>query len=93
MKTTIKIRLLSFLALLFTVFNAGAVALWVGQSYTWDFSGSIMGSTYNMSVTSDGGYLSITGSGAYRTVTPTQYFSGTATVIAEWDYKIGRAHV
>lgn len=88
MKTTIKIRLLSFLALLFTVFNAGAVALWVGQSYTWDFSGSIMGSTYNMSVTSDGGYLSITGSGAYRTVTPTQYFSGTATVIAEWDYTL-----
>lgn len=47
-----------------------------------------MGSVYNMSVTTSGGYLSVTGSGFYRNITPTQYFSGTATVTAEWDYTL-----
>lgn len=68
--------------------KADAINLWVGQTYTWDFGGSILGSTYNMSVHSSGGYLSITGSGFYRNITPTQYFSGTATVTAEWDYTL-----
>lgn len=71
-----------------TNINAQAVNLWVGQSYTWDFSGSVLGSTYNMSVTSNGGYLSITGSGFYRTIKPTQFFNGTATITAEWDYTL-----
>lgn len=41
-----------------------------------------------MSVSSNGGYLSITGSGYYRKIMPTQYFGGTATVTAEWDYTL-----
>lgn len=84
-----KIRALLFLfAMLLTSTNANAISLWVGESYTWDFSGSILGSTYNMNVSTSGGYLSVTGSGFYRKITPTQYFSGTATVTAEWDYTL-----
>lgn len=62
--------------------------LWVGQSYTFDVSSSVMGITANMSWSTSGGYLSLSGSGFYRTITVTQYFSGTATVTCEWDYKL-----
>lgn len=62
--------------------------LWVGQSYTFDVSSSVMGLTANMSWSTSGGYLSLSGSGFYRTITVTQYFSGTATVTCEWDYKL-----
>jgi len=87
MKKIMKFRtLLIVLVFLLCGLNAKAISLWVGQSYTWDFSGAVMGSTYNMSVSSNGGYLSITGSGFYRTITPTQFFGGTVTVTAEWDY-------
>ncbi len=41
-----------------------------------------------MSWSTSGGYLSLSGSGLYRTITVTQYFSGTATVTCEWDYKL-----
>lgn len=91
METKIRFRIiLLLLVAILSVNKVGAVTipLWVGQSYTWDFSGAVMGSTYNLSVSSNGGYLSITGSGFYRTITPTQYFSGTATVTAEWDYTL-----
>lgn len=47
-----------------------------------------MGITANMSWSTSGGYLSLSGSGFYRTITVTQYFSGTATVTCEWDYKL-----
>ena len=62
--------------------------LWVGQSFTFDVSSSVMGLTANMSWSTSGGYLSLSGSGFYRTITVTQYFSGTATVTCEWDYKL-----
>lgn len=62
--------------------------LWVGQSYTFDVSSSVMGITANMSWSNNGGYLSLSGTGLYRTITVTQYFSGTATVTCEWDYKL-----
>lgn len=62
--------------------------LWVGQSYTFDVSSSVTGITANMSWSTNGGYLSLSGSGFYRTITVTQYFSGTATVTCEWDYKL-----
>ena len=89
MKSLIKLRVFVAILALGIFWNrVDAVNLWVGQTYTWDFSGSILGSTYNMSVYSSGGYLSITGSGFYRDITPTQYFSGTATVTAEWDYTL-----
>lgn len=84
-----KIRaLLLLFALLLTGIHANAISLWVGQSYTWDFSSAVMGSTYNFNVSVNGGYLSVTGTGFYRQITPTQYFSGTATVTAEWDYTL-----
>lgn len=86
-RTNNKILLVVLTAIL-TCLNAKAISLWVGQTHTWDFSGSVIGSTYNMSVSSNGGYLSITGSGFYRNITPTQYFSGTATITAEWDYTL-----
>lgn len=90
MKKNIKSKSIGLLIIFATMFSlrANAINLWVGQSYTWDFSGAIMGSTYNMSVSTNGGYLSVTGSGFYRTITPTQYFGGTATVTAEWDYTL-----
>lgn len=80
--------LLLLFAMLLAGIQANAISLWVGESYTWDFSGSVLGSTYNMNVSVNGGYLSVTGSGFYRKITPTQYFSGTATVTAEWDYTL-----
>lgn len=46
------------------------------------------GVTANVSWSTSGGYLSLSGSGFYRTITVTQYFSGTATVTCEWDYKL-----
>lgn len=80
--------LLTVMSVVLGCLNADAISLWVGESYTWDFGGSVMGSTYNMNVSVNGGYLSVTGSGFYRKITPTQYFSGTATVTAEWDYTL-----
>lgn len=62
--------------------------LWVGQSYNFDVTSSVMGITANVSWSTNGGYLSLSGSGFYRTITVTQYFSGTATVTCEWDYKL-----
>lgn len=81
------VGLVLFIAMMMSA-PAHAISLWVGESYTWDFSGSVLGSTYNMSVNTSGGNLSVTGSGFYRTIKPTQYFSGTATVTAEWDYAL-----
>ena len=92
MEKTIKEKgriLLILMALLCGAFHVNAISLWVGQTYTWDFSGSILGSVYNMNVSVSGGYLSVTDSGFYRNITPTQYFGGTATVTAEWDDRLG----
>ena len=63
-------------------------ALWVGQSNRMDVSSSVMGLTANVRWSTSGGYLSLSGSGFYRDITPTQYFSGTAIVTCEWDYKL-----
>lgn len=41
-----------------------------------------------MSWSVSGGYIQLSGSGLYRNITVTQYFSGTATVKCEWDYKL-----
>lgn len=64
------------------------ISLWVGQTYSADFTSSVMGITYNLSWSTNGGYLDLSGSGFYRDIRPTQYFSGTATVTCEWDYKL-----
>lgn len=80
--------LLLALIVTFTAIQANAITLWVGETYTWDFTSSIMGSVYNLNVYVNGGYISLKGSGFYRDITPTQYFSGTAYVVAEWDYTL-----
>lgn len=62
--------------------------MWVGETYNFDVTSSVMGITANLSWSTNGGYLSLSGSGFYRQITITQYFSGTATVTCEWDYKL-----
>lgn len=85
----IKKVLLSFLLVFFvSLTNHAQQSLWVGQSYTFDVTSSVMGLTANTSWSTNDGYLSLSGSGFYRTITVTQYFSGTATVTCEWDYKL-----
>lgn len=87
--TNIKKGLLSFLLVIISSLTSFAQqTLWVGQSYTFDVTSSVMGITANMSWSTSGGYLSLSGSGFYRNITVTQYFSGTATVTCEWDYKL-----
>lgn len=84
-----KRTLLSFMFVILASLSSFAQqTLWVGQSYKFDVSSSVMGITANMSWSTNGGYLSLSGSGFYRTITVTQYFSGTATVTCEWDYKL-----
>ena len=81
-----------FLCLLLIVWSAltatAQQSLFVGQSYRMDVSSSVMGLTANVRWSTSGGYLSLSGSGFYRDITPTQYFSGTAIVTCEWDYKL-----
>lgn len=87
--TTCKKTLLSVMLVIIASLSTYAQqTLWVGQSYTFDVSSSVMGITSNMSWSTNGGYLSLSGSGFYRTITVTQYFSGTATVTCEWDYRL-----
>ena len=83
-----KVLLSITLAILSSFSSYGQQPLWVGQSYKFDVSSYIMGITTNMSWSTNGGYLSLSGSGLYRNITVTQYFSGTATVTCEWDYKL-----
>ncbi len=88
-QSKIKKFLLSFILALFTSLSLlSQQKLWVGQSYTFDVTSSVIGLTANMSWTTSGGYLTLSGSGFYRTITVTKYFSGTATVTCEWDYKL-----
>lgn len=81
-----------FLSLILTILTSltsyAQQTLWVGESYTFDVTSSVMGITANMSWSTNGGYLSLSGTGFYRNITVTQYFSGTATVTCEWDYKL-----
>lgn len=62
--------------------------MWVGESYTCDASSSILGLTSDVSWSTSGGYLSLSGSGFYRNVTVTQYFSGSATITCSWKYRL-----
>lgn len=63
-------------------------SLWVGQTYKCDATSAVMGLTSDVSWTTSGGYLSLSGSGFYRDVTITKYFSGTATVKCSWKYRL-----
>lgn len=70
----------------FTIVNASGI--WVGQSITCDASSAAMGLTSDVSWSTSGGYLTLTGSGFYRTVTATQYWGGNATVTCSWKYRL-----
>ena len=70
------------------VFAQGTQSLWVGQSYTCDGTSAMMGLTSDKSWTTSGGYFSLSGSGSYRTVTISQYFSGTASVTFSWKERL-----
>lgn len=62
--------------------------LWVGESFTCDVSSAVMGLTSDMSWSVSGGYVSLSGTGFYRTATVTQYFSGSAIVTCKWKYRL-----
>lgn len=62
--------------------------MWVGETYMCDATSAVMGLTSDVSWTTSGGYLSLSGSGFYRNVTVTQYFSGSATVKCSWKYRL-----
>lgn len=80
---------LSFVLMMLISFSAlSQQTLWVGQTYRFDVTSSVLGLTANVSWSTSGGYISLNGSGFYRDITVTQYFSGTATVTCEWDYKL-----
>ena len=70
----------------FSIVNASGI--WVGQSVTCDASSAVMGLTSDVSWSTDGGYLSLSGSGFYRTVTATQYWGGNASVTCSWKYRL-----
>lgn len=84
MKKTILLVIFELMAFL----CYGQQSLWVGESYRFDVTSSVMGLTANTSWSTSGGYLQLTGSGFYRDIKVTQYFSGSATVTCEWDYKL-----
>lgn len=86
-------RMILFLAtlvagMLFTPTLAAQKSMWVGETYKCDATSAVMGLTSDMSWTTNGGYLSLSGSGFYRNVTVTQYFAGSATVTCSWKYRL-----
>ena len=60
----------------------------MGETYSCDATSAVLGLTSDVSWTTSGGYLSLSGTGFYRNVTVTQYFSGTATVQCSWKYRL-----
>lgn len=62
--------------------------LWVGETFKCDATSAVMGLTSDVSWSTNGGYLSLNGSGFYRDVTATQYFAGTATITCSWKYRL-----
>ena len=63
-------------------------SLWVGETYMCDATSATIGSPTDISWTNSGGYISLSGSGLYRNVTATQYWSGTASVTCSWRYTL-----
>ncbi len=62
--------------------------VWVGETTRCDATSSVIGSTSDISWSTNGGYFSLSGSGFYRDVKVTQYFSGSATVTCSWKYRL-----
>lgn len=86
-------RMVLFLAILiaglsFSTKLSAQKSMWVGETYKCDATSAVMGLTSDVSWTTNGGYLSLSGSGFYRNVTVTQYFGGSATVKCSWKYRL-----
>ena len=79
---------LFFAMLLYWSTAKGQVSLWVGETYRWEVVNAVMGSVTDISWTTSGGYISLSGSGFYRDIKVTQYFSGEATVQVSWKYTL-----
>lgn len=77
-----------FISLLIPFSKIYASGIWVGQSITCDASSAVIGLTSDISWSTDGGYLSLEGTGLYRTVKATQFWEGTATVTCSWKYRL-----
>lgn len=80
--------LLALIAGLFFSYGLFAQTIWVGETYMCDATSAVMGLTSDVSWSSSGGYISLSGSGLYRNVTATQYWSGMATVTCSWKYRL-----
>lgn len=84
--------------LLFAVFFVGFIyaqtllaatkQMWVGETYKCDATSAVTGLTSDVSWSTNGGYITLSGSGFYRNATVTQYFSGTATIRCSWKYRL-----
>ena len=62
--------------------------MWVGETFTCDATSAVMGLTSDMNWSVSGGYYSMSGSGFYRNIQVTQYFSSTMTVTCSWKYRL-----
>ena len=82
------LRLMSLILVLTIHLQVYATQLWVGESHTCDATSAVMGLTSDISWSTNGVYISLSGSGFYRNVTITQYFSGTVTVTCSWKYRL-----
>lgn len=74
--------------LVLSVSKVNSQSLWVGETYKCDATSAVMGLTSDVDWSTSGGYLSLSGSGFYRNVKVTQYFSGSATVKCTWRYRL-----
>ena len=79
---------MTFTLMLFVLIIHAQHNLWVGQSFKCDVTSAVMGLTSGVSWSTSGGYISLSGSGFYRDVTITQYYSGIATVTCSWKYRL-----
>lgn len=62
--------------------------MWVGETFRCDATSAVSGLTSDISWSVTGGYYSPSGSGFYRDIQVTQYFSGTMTVTCSWKYRL-----
>ncbi len=85
----LRICLLSIMSIMFLgIYAQTTQSLWVGQTYRYDATSATFGYISDISWSSNGGYISLTGSGLYRDVKATQYWSGTASVTCSWRYTL-----
>lgn len=62
--------------------------MWVGEKFTCDATSKVQGLTSDVQWSVSGGYYSGSGSGLYKVIQVTQYFSGTMTVTCSWKYRL-----